>query len=176
VWCQIYKCQNNNGRRQRDALRKHLKGLLSCSACSTPYQPEGLTGGFTDEPLGADRYRITVRGNGYTDLATVKEYFRRRAGEIARAKGYAGYHVLDLTSDEGDWLTQKPKVIGVIEGYYSERAANPSPSVVAPQAPPAPPVSRQATPSSSEPTAVTPDSSEGTAEVSIIGPDGCYVW
>jgi hypothetical protein len=104
---------------------------LSLSVCSTPYQPEGLIGGYTDEVLGNNRYRITVRGNGYTDLATIKEYFYRRAGEITRARGYDRYRVLALNIDEGDWLTQKPKVIGTIEGYYRDSpptVSQPSPA------------------------------------------------
>jgi hypothetical protein len=45
--------------------------ILNASACSTPYQKEGLTGGYTDKYLGDDKWMITVRGNGYTSIATL---------------------------------------------------------------------------------------------------------
>lgn len=104
--------------------------LLNSSACSTPYQKEGLTGGYSDKYLGDDKWMITIRGNGYTSISTVYEYFYRRAGEIVNENGYKGYEVIDIAVyNSSGYLVTKSKttiyitkfdkytLIGIIKCY-----------------------------------------------------------
>jgi hypothetical protein len=50
--------------------------------CATPYEKNGIAGGYEDFPMGKDKYHITVQGNGYVNSGTIEGYFYRRAGEI----------------------------------------------------------------------------------------------
>jgi hypothetical protein len=74
------------------ALPSSLKGQRSCmfllglllvlSGCVTPYQPKGLTGGYTDFETQPGVYYVSFRGNGYTSRDTVIKYWHQRAAEI----------------------------------------------------------------------------------------------
>ncbi len=88
------------------------------AACTTSYQPRGLGGGYEDEALGGDRFRISVRGNGFTGAGTTELYFYRRAAEIANQHGYDGYLVIDLRSGFEPGINGlRPATRGTIEGY-----------------------------------------------------------
>lgn len=68
------------------------------SACATPYQPEGSSGGYTDEPLGGDRFLVTFRGNGVTGESTVQAYALRRAREVCTENGFSKYEIGDVAN------------------------------------------------------------------------------
>lgn len=61
------------------------------AACATPYQQMGFTGGVNDLQLNDTTYRITARGNGYTNPERVQDFVLLRASEIAMSRGYAGF-------------------------------------------------------------------------------------
>ena len=57
--------------------------LLGCAA--TPYQKyDGLLsrGGYEEEKIGENSYRLTFTGNGFTDPAQVNAMWLRRATEL----------------------------------------------------------------------------------------------
>lgn len=68
--------------------------LASLTACSTPYQKNGMTGGFTEVQLKDDIWRIKFGGNGYTTYETVQTYWLFRCSELAIEKGYDGFEIL----------------------------------------------------------------------------------
>ena len=61
--------------------------VLSVVGCQTPYQDMGLMGGVTAAPLGGDVYRISARGNGYTDPTLIQDYVLLKAAETALQAG-----------------------------------------------------------------------------------------
>ncbi|MEP1206806.1 MAG: hypothetical protein ABJM29_07135 [Rhizobiaceae bacterium] len=61
-------------------------GLLSTSACSTKYQEIGATGGVSAFPIANDTYRITARGNGYTDQSLIQDFVLLKSAEVALSK------------------------------------------------------------------------------------------
>jgi len=69
------------------------------AACATPYQQSGLSGGFTDLPMGNNTYSIRFSGNGFTsgERATSMAYIR--AADLAISKGYQRFVVLGLDED-----------------------------------------------------------------------------
>lgn len=68
--------------------------MLALTACTTatPYQPlaqrGATTGGYFDEQIEADRFRVTFSGNSMTSRETVERYLLYRAAELTRQRGY----------------------------------------------------------------------------------------
>jgi len=58
------------------------------SGCTTPYQSEGFTGGYSETQLAEDRYMVSFRGNGYTGLGTVELYLIYRCAELTDWEGF----------------------------------------------------------------------------------------
>lgn len=61
-------------------------GLLA--GCATPYQRMGFSGGYRDSEVSRGVYRIEVRGNAFTSVDTLEDYFHRRASAICRPHTY----------------------------------------------------------------------------------------
>ncbi|WGM37307.1 hypothetical protein [Caulobacter sp. NIBR1757] len=73
-------------------------GLAAC-ATATPYQPNvrgnSVSGGFTDQRITQDRFRVTFSGNSLTNRDTVERYLLFRAAELTLAQGYDGFVLAD---------------------------------------------------------------------------------
>lgn len=61
--------------------------LAACSATPTPYQAQGDDGGYTDQQLESDRYRVKFAGNTATPRETVEDYALFRAAELTLQSG-----------------------------------------------------------------------------------------
>jgi hypothetical protein len=65
--------------------------LCGCET-ATPYQPlqpgSAVSGGFTDQRLDANHFRVTFAGNTLTTRATVETYLLYRAAQLTVAQGY----------------------------------------------------------------------------------------
>ena len=73
------------------------------AGCQTPYQAPGLTGGVSAVPITNDTFRISARGNGYTDASTVQDYTLLKAAETTLAQGATHFMVMganDATRNE----------------------------------------------------------------------------
>lgn len=57
-------------------------------ACATPYQPNGLAGGFTDTRLGENTFRVSFQGNGFTRAEDAQQMLLLRCAEVAEAAGF----------------------------------------------------------------------------------------
>ena len=91
-------------------MKLHIVGLvaaigLAVSACetATPYQPlqAGTTasGGFTDQRLDQNHFRVTFQGNTLTSRETVETYLLYRAAELTVAQGYDWFETVDHHTD-----------------------------------------------------------------------------
>ena len=65
------------------------------SACSTSYGELNAYGGVQALPVSADVYRVSGRGNGFTDAPTVQDYVLLKAAETTIAKGQTHFTILD---------------------------------------------------------------------------------
>lgn len=65
--------------------------LVSGCAMPTPYQPQGLTGGFAESRVSDTVYRVRFSGNGFTARDKVWYYWIHRCAELTLAKGYTGF-------------------------------------------------------------------------------------
>lgn len=63
---------------------------LSCLVvgCATPYQRMGFAGGFRDTEVAPGVIKIEVRGNAFTPVETLEDYFHRRAKAICKPFKY----------------------------------------------------------------------------------------
>lgn len=73
---------------------------LTSSACATGYQQDGLFGGFSEVPLSSTTYKISVKGNAFTESSRVNEMALLRAAEIANNNGYSFFQLLDMNEYE----------------------------------------------------------------------------
>ena len=70
------------------SLALPITAALALAACATatPYQPlRGSGGGFTEQRLQPDRYRVAFVGNDYTSRQRVENYLLYRAAELTVA-------------------------------------------------------------------------------------------
>lgn len=90
-------------------MRYWLKGLfivatafLVACASETPYKPAEHRGdyGYTETPLGDNRYRITFEGNSSTPAETVQDYALLRAAELTLSQGYDWFEAVDRNEDK----------------------------------------------------------------------------
>lgn len=77
-------------------VRLALACLIVCAlaACSTTYGKMGLTGGVEAMPITNDVYRISARGNGYTDSTTIQDFVLLKAAETALGAGQSSFTIL----------------------------------------------------------------------------------
>jgi hypothetical protein len=90
---------------QRTPIRKlaaaTLGLLLLSSACATPtaYQPldpaSRYSGGYYDQQIEENRFRVGFRGNTLTARETVETYLLFRAAELTLAQGYDWFMMAD---------------------------------------------------------------------------------
>jgi hypothetical protein len=62
--------------------------------CATEYQSSSLSGGFKDQHVAEDVYRVSFGANGYATRETAQTYWLYRASELTLEKGFQGFEVL----------------------------------------------------------------------------------
>jgi len=78
---------------------------LMASACTTPtpYQPlpsaGSERGGYSDQRLEENRFRVTFTGNSMTSRETVETYLLYRAAELTIANGYDWFVMADRATE-----------------------------------------------------------------------------
>lgn len=63
------------------------------AACTTPYQPRGAGGGYTDQKVTDNSYVVSFFGNGNTSRETVWMYWIHRCAELTVEKGFSYFTV-----------------------------------------------------------------------------------
>lgn len=71
--------------------------LAILSSCATPYQPMGALGGYKEEQLAPDIYRVAFYGNGYTNPQTAAEYVIHRCAELTEQRSYRYFGILAVS-------------------------------------------------------------------------------
>lgn len=69
--------------------------LFFVSACSTSYQPEGRTGGYTDIQLSKNVFSVSFSGNGFTSNKKTNDFALLRAAELMYRNNYPYFLVVD---------------------------------------------------------------------------------
>ena len=77
--------------------------LLSACATPTPYQPRvrgaQVSGGYSDQRIEENRYRVTFVGNSLTSRERVENYLLYRAAELTKQAGYDGFTMVTRATD-----------------------------------------------------------------------------
>jgi hypothetical protein len=63
------------------------------ASCATAYQPDGVSGGYSDQVRNGNTAQVSFRGNGMTTPETLHSYLLRRCAEVTLQDGYS-YFVL----------------------------------------------------------------------------------
>lgn len=78
-----------------------LVAALGACATSTPYQPYraesagGIHGGYSEQQLGNNRFRVRFHGNELTSRERVETYLLYRAAELTLANGYDWFSIAE---------------------------------------------------------------------------------
>lgn len=76
----------------REAL---LLAALILGGCATPYQEMGFSGGVSAQQMTANTFRISARGNGYTNSTSVQDYLMLKSAETTVQQGGTHFLVID---------------------------------------------------------------------------------
>ena len=97
-----------------------VAGLCACET-ATPYQPlqpgAQTSGGFTDQRLDQNHFRVTFQGNTVTSRETVETYLLYRAAELTVGQGFDWFETADRHT-ERDQRTYVDDFYG--PGYYGD--------------------------------------------------------
>ncbi|WP_309646076.1 CC0125/CC1285 family lipoprotein [Phenylobacterium sp.] len=91
-----------------------LAALVSACATATPYQPnlpgQSVSGGFSEQRLEGDRFKVSFAGNSLTSRDTVEAYLLFRAAELTVAQGYDWFTVVerDTERDRRTYIERDP--------------------------------------------------------------------
>lgn len=92
-----------------------LLALMTLS-CATPYQKQGKRGGYSEQKISDNVYRVIFQGNTRTKDEIVYKYFLRRCAELTLEKGYQYFNILKtedktknvLVLQQGTPLSNRP--------------------------------------------------------------------
>lgn len=80
---------------------------LTLTACetATPYQPLGAqhgeaSGGYSDQQIEANRWRVTFSGNSLTSRETVERYLLFRSAQLTVDQGFDWFEAVDRHTDK----------------------------------------------------------------------------
>ena len=78
-----------------------MRGVLALTvaatlvACSTPYQPSGILGGFTETQLDRNVFRVSFSGNGFTSGTRAEELALLHSAEVTLKNGFTHFAIVD---------------------------------------------------------------------------------
>jgi hypothetical protein len=58
------------------------------TACATPYQPKGLSGGYDEARLGDNVFRVSFEGNAFTSDVKATDYALLRSADLTLERGF----------------------------------------------------------------------------------------
>jgi hypothetical protein len=85
-------------------MARLIVAALLLGACATPYQRQGLRGGFTESQLDENVFRVSFHGNGFTSHDRVADFTLLRSAELAREHGYHFFLIVQA-SDRTSYST-----------------------------------------------------------------------
>ncbi|MFZ0676389.1 CC0125/CC1285 family lipoprotein [Candidatus Binatus sp.] len=96
-----------------------LSAACLLASCATAYQPDGVSGGYTDQVRNGNVAKVSFRGNGLTPPESVHSYILRRCAELTIEDGYSYFVLVHIQapSAETDNLYSMKIETATIEMY-----------------------------------------------------------
>ncbi len=63
--------------------------------CATTYQSNGYTGGYSETQLDENVFKVSFRGNGFTNSERTEDFTLLRSAELAIANGYKYFVIVN---------------------------------------------------------------------------------
>ncbi|HEY9236264.1 MULTISPECIES: CC0125/CC1285 family lipoprotein [Phenylobacterium] len=80
-----------------------LAGLAAACTTATPYQPnipgQQVSGGYSEQQIEANRFRVNFAGNSLTSRETVEGYLLYRAAELTVQQGFDWFSIVDRSTE-----------------------------------------------------------------------------
>jgi hypothetical protein len=91
---------------------------LLLAGCYTHYQPNTGSGGYSEQQIDQNTFRVTFQGNSSTPDAMAHRFELRRCAELTKSRGGDYFVLVDVDdSAEGG----KPKAMAVIRIFQGPR-------------------------------------------------------
>jgi hypothetical protein len=118
--------------RSSDVKYFALLSFLALASCATGYQPESISGGFSDHMTAPDEAVITYHGNDYTSAERVITLTFLRCADVTLEHGYRyfiGVSMVDLSSNSPFAPSGSASITDNATEYGNYAAINATPSV-----------------------------------------------
>ena len=76
-----------------------LLTALMLAACATPYQRVGFTGGYSETQLGENIFRVSFRGNAYTNRERAADFSLLCSAELTLERGFRYFVIVESEKD-----------------------------------------------------------------------------
>ncbi|MCP4666945.1 MAG: hypothetical protein GY849_11315 [Deltaproteobacteria bacterium] len=73
--------------------------LFLCG-CATPYQKKGFSGGYKETRLKKNVFRVSFKGNSFTDKRRASDFALLRCAELTLEKGFRFFAIAGSESEE----------------------------------------------------------------------------
>lgn len=81
--------------------------LILLTNCSTPYQPKNMLGGYSEEKILDNLYRVEFAGNQHSKPEKIQNYLLYRCAELTQEMGYE-YFAIVSEERHFDELSYRP--------------------------------------------------------------------
>ncbi len=75
-----------------------LLSSVLISGCATTYQSHSYSGGYSETQLDENVFKVSFRGNGYTNRERVADFTLLRSAELTMQSGYKYFVIVDANS------------------------------------------------------------------------------
>ena len=72
-----------------------LSFLLLIAGCATSYQAQSFSGGFSETQLDRNVFKVTFKGNGYTQSERAEDFALLRSAELTLKNGFSHFAIVD---------------------------------------------------------------------------------
>ncbi|WP_163140498.1 hypothetical protein [Arhodomonas sp. KWT] len=72
-----------------------LSLIILLGGCATAYQPQGMTGGFSETQLDTNVFTVVFKGNAFTDRDKANDFAMLRSAELALEHGFKYFLIVD---------------------------------------------------------------------------------
>lgn len=84
--------------------------LIFLMSCSTPYQPKGMLGGYSEEKILTNMYKVEFKGNQHTKPDLIQKYLLYRCAELTKENGFEYFTVVSEERHFDEFVSRQESV------------------------------------------------------------------